>query len=144
MDNCSAHRGRKAVERFRTKWPNAILIHTPVYDADAEKWRAIDLVDHVNGDGLDNRRANLRVATRAENQRNTRGRPQHRASMHKGVALCAGKRVRPWRATIQIDGHQVHLGYFGEEEDAARAYNAAALLHFGEFAFLNSFERLAA
>jgi hypothetical protein len=92
------------------------------------------LTDHRNGDGLDNRRANLRQATPQENARNaTRNRKN--TSGFKGV--CWAKSHSKWRAKIGVNGRRRHLGYFATAEDAARAYDAAAREHFGEFAWLN-------
>lgn len=92
------------------------------------------LVDHRNGDGLDNRRSNLRAATNAENQRN-RGLPANNTSGYKGVTW--NKPAGKWQAGIRVDGRLLALGRYTDPEAAARAYDAAALLHFGEFAWLN-------
>lgn len=89
------------------------------------------LVDHVNGNGLDNRRSNLRPATVQQNNRNA-ARPSHNTSGFKGVSLY--RRTGRWRASITVDGQAMHLGYFDAADEAARAYDAAALHHFGEFA----------
>jgi hypothetical protein len=89
------------------------------------------LVDHVNGDGLDNRRANLRRATASQNSANI-DPPSHNTSGYKGVTLY--KRTGRWRGHITVDGTQRHLGYFATAEEAARAYDAAALATWGEFA----------
>jgi hypothetical protein len=98
---------------------------------------ALDIVDHINGNGLDNRKENLRVVTVVENARNSRGKVRSRKSQYKGVSFCIGRKS-PWRATIEAGGHgQKHLGYFSTEEEAARAYDQAAAEVFGEFAFLN-------
>lgn len=92
------------------------------------------LVDHVNGNGLDNRRENLRQATIAQNRHNSR--PQAGSSSRfKGV--CWDRGVRKWRAAIKVDGKQRYLGIYTSEEDAARAYDAAAREAFGEYAYLN-------
>ena len=96
---------------------------------------AREVVDHIDGDGLNNQRSNLRVCSNAENQRN-RGKPKTRAriaSRFKGVSWHNGK----WRAKIVLGGKQRHLGYFAEERDAARAYDKAAEEHHGEFAWTN-------
>ena len=94
-------------------------------------------VDHINGDGLDNRRDNLRLCSRKENQRNKRVTPH--SSKYKGVTwnTSHGK----WQARIRIDGRQKHLGYFTDEIDAGRAYDEAAVKAFGEFARLNEFHK---
>lgn len=90
------------------------------------------LVDHANGNGLDNRRANLRPATNAENQRN-RPVQANNTSGFKGVGLHRGK----WRAQIKLDGKRRHLGYFATPDEAGRAYDDAARELHGEFARLN-------
>ena len=91
-------------------------------------------VDHWNGDGLDNRRRNLRAATPSQNQHNRRKRLGC-SSRFKGVHW--HKRHGKWAAKIRIDGRQLHLGYFPVERDAAAAYNLAANQEFGEFALTN-------
>lgn len=91
-------------------------------------------VDHINGDTLDNRRANLRVCTRAENARNLAKRPGG-SSRFKGVSWSSGD--RRWRAFIRVDRRQISLGSFRAEQDAARAYDDAAIREFGEFARTN-------
>lgn len=101
-------------------------------------------VDHINGDGLDNRRANLRVCTNRQNCQNQQ-RPKRLAtktSRFKGVYL--DKRRGSWVARIRAGApdssgaaRKLTLGEFKNEEDAARAYDRAALEHFGEFASLN-------
>lgn len=92
------------------------------------------LVDHVNGNGLDNRRANLRPATSSQNQANRKLR-RDSASGFKGVYWYPDRNC--WRARITVN-RQVHsLGYFATREEAARAYDTAASDFFGEFARLN-------
>jgi hypothetical protein len=91
-------------------------------------------VDHQNGDGLDNRRHNLRPATSAQNNRNRRPRPGS-SSRFKGVRWERGR--QRWRADIGIDGRYRTIGRFRDEETAARAYDAAALAAWGEYAWLN-------
>lgn len=92
------------------------------------------IVDHVNGDGLDCRRANLRIASAAENSRNAR---KHRdnASGFKGVSW---DRTRGrWQAQITVRGRRFRLGRFTDPRAAAAAYDAGAREHFGAFAALN-------
>jgi len=90
------------------------------------------LTDHVNGDGLDNRRGNLRQATHAQNMGNQRLRSNN-TSGYKGVSRSNQK----WQAHVFPAGRSVYLGRFATPEEAARAYDDAAAEHFGEFARLN-------
>jgi len=91
-------------------------------------------VDHINGNGLDNRRANLRACSNTENMRNIRhGRGR---SAYKGVAW--SKRRNCWRAYIVVASKQLHLGYHADEAAAAAAYDDAAVKYFREFAKTNA------
>jgi hypothetical protein len=89
-------------------------------------------VDPINGDGLDNCRCNLRLTTHSLNQANNRR--LWSASKYKGVT----KRGNRWRAYITVAGRFLSLGSFATAEEAARAYDAAAVQHFGEFACTNN------
>lgn len=89
-------------------------------------------VDHINHDPLDNRRCNLRIVTRQQNVVNGRGVPNS-SSRYKGVT----KRGEKWSAGIKINGKNIRLGCFMREEDAARAYDVAAVKAWGEFAYQN-------
>lgn len=92
-------------------------------------------VDHINGNGLDNRRSNLRIATRQQNSANrVKGNFENATSAFKGIYKRGEKR---WVAQITINNENRHIGSFDNEENAARAYDAAALEAFGEFAKLN-------
>jgi hypothetical protein len=98
---------------------------------------AYKLVDHINRNGMDCRRCNLRPATSSENGWNTR-KPNHYggkpcSSIYKGVSRYRDK----WNARITVHGQRIHLGVFNNEFDAAIAYNSAAVVAFGEFARLN-------
>lgn len=95
-------------------------------------------IDHINGDGLDNRRSNLRICTHQQNIWNRRAQ-KGSTSKYKGVSFQASTQY--WKAYISIDGgKQKHLGCYLNEEGAARAYNKAAKKYHGEFARLNSVE----
>lgn len=92
------------------------------------------VVDHINGNGLDNRRENLRVCTAAENRRNSR-RYSNNKSGYKGVSWSSEK--CKYRACLYINGNRKFLGYFLLPEKAALAYDEAARFYFGEYANLN-------
>lgn len=91
-------------------------------------------IDHIDGDGLNNTRANLRFCTPGQNTWNTRA---HKDSTSKYKGVCRPTGRRKWHANICIGGKNLFLGAFDQEEDAARAYNGAARAAFGEFARLN-------
>ncbi len=92
------------------------------------------VVDHISGDGLDNRRRNLRVCSQAQNSANRRA-AIYGTSAYRGVFWRedAGK----WAASISVAGRSYHLGFFETEEEAARAWDIEALKHRGEYAVLN-------
>ncbi len=92
------------------------------------------VVDHIDGNRANDCRFNLRVCTRAENQRNQRKRLGSQ-SQFKGVTYC--KQHRKWLARCRGRGRTYRLGYFDNEVDAARAYDRKAVELFGEFARLN-------
>ena len=91
-------------------------------------------VDHINGNRRDNSKKNLRWVTIRENGMN-QVRHKNSSSIYKGVSW--KKQNKAYRANISINGRLTHLGCFKNEIDAAKAYNEAAALHFGEFARLN-------
>jgi len=92
-------------------------------------------VDHINDNGLDCRKENMRPATRSENSMNKRKWAGNYSSKYKGVTW--DKARRRWIAQIGIYGKHKFLGRFVNEEDAARAYDRAAIEAYGEFAVLN-------
>jgi hypothetical protein len=87
-------------------------------------------VDHANGDGLDNRSANLRVCTHAENSKNRR-HMIGTTSVFKGVYF--SKRIKKWHAQIVSDGEKFHLGYHKCQTAAALAYVRASRALHGAF-----------
>ncbi len=93
------------------------------------------VIDHINHDSMDNRRANLRPATRSQNMRNRKKRLDAKSSKYKGI--CRFKGHRKWTARITFEKKRIYLGCFENEIDAAKAYDEAAKKYHGEFACLN-------
>jgi hypothetical protein len=99
------------------------------------------IVDHISGDTLDNRKQNLRIVTAAENARNARRQTfPGKLSRFKGVTW--SHHLGRWVASITFEGRTQYLGVFNDEADAARAYDVAALENFGEHARTNEMMRL--
>ncbi len=82
--------------------------------------------DHINGNTLDNRRSNLRIATRAQNC-------QNRVSHKRGIGIHKGCTQNPWYARISVNRKNINLGYFKTEAEALRAREEALKEHYGEF-----------
>lgn len=91
-------------------------------------------IDHINNNSLDNRKINLRECSHSCNMRNRR-KNKPGSSKYKGVYFY--KPLNKWNAQIEIKGKKIHLGYYQDEIEAAKAYNLAALLYHREFALLN-------
>lgn len=106
----------------------AIWLHRLLLDAPSGV-----LVDHIDHDGLNNRRNNIRLATSAQNQAHCR-RHRDARSQYKGLWL---ERSGRWVAEIYSQGKKHRLGTFDSEEIAARAYDAAAIQLHGSFAIVN-------
>jgi hypothetical protein len=92
-------------------------------------------VDHLNTDRLDNRKCNLRLCDRKENSRNRNTNRGSKRSRYKGVTQHQGS--PRWIARIRIGVKKLNLGVFDSENDAATAYNMAALHYYREYAKLN-------
>jgi len=91
-------------------------------------------VDHIDHDGLNNTRGNIRACTHAQNHMNQR-KSENCTSQYKGV--CRHKATQKWQSQITLNRVPVYIGRFATELDAAHAYDASARKHFGEFACLN-------
>jgi hypothetical protein len=136
MHKWSATAGRHTFYAVRTVFVDVrqtmVRMHRVIAGA-----RPTDVVDHIDGNGLDNRRANLRIVSHSQNLWNA---PSYKPSSSgfRGVSLIRrGKKWTAWCASIR-DGVRIrHLGYFATAEEAARAYDTAALRIRGEFARLN-------
>lgn len=94
------------------------------------------VVDHKNGNRLDNRMENIRICTQGENAKNV---PKQRDAEipFKGVHKYKKSLIKPYRAQIRVNEKRVHLGYFATDIEAAIAYDKAASIYHGEFARLN-------
>ena len=94
------------------------------------------MCDHINGDTLDNRRANLRAATARQNSLN-RSKNEKRAKGVSFKGVYQNTNCATFTARIRVGKEVIHLGCFRSQEEAARAYDTAALIHHGEYARLN-------
>ena len=109
-----------------------ILLHRFILNLDFGDPRQ---VDHINRNGLDCRDSNMRIATSSQNHMNQPKFTGTYSSRYKGVSW--NKQREKWEVYIQVDYKKIRLGFFNIEEDAARAYDKAAIEHYGEFAILN-------
>jgi hypothetical protein len=94
------------------------------------------VTDHKNGNGLDNRRNNLRICTQQQNVFNQKKRTTKTSSRYKGVSF--SKRANKFIAYISCNYKRTYIGTYKNEIDAARAYNNKAIEYFGEYAKLNT------
>jgi len=98
------------------------------------------MTDHINGNGLDNRRCNLRFATCQQNSAN-REPSRNCVSKYKGVTYYKNTTSKHWAARIGVNGETIWLGVFETEIEAAQAYDLAAIEHFGTFARINEYAK---
>ena len=94
------------------------------------------IVDHINHNSLDNRKANLRICSQSENCRN---KTSHKNSSSKYLGVSFNKKCKKWQYQICSNKKTIHLGLYINEIDAAKAYNNAAIKYHGEFANINKF-----
>lgn len=106
--------------KLRNVWLHRVIAQTP---------DGLD-TDHVDGDGLNNTRGNLRIVTSSQNQCNQRRRDCN-TSGHKGVSWY--KRNQQWRVQIAVNNRKTHIGYFPNIDDAVAAYEKASMEFHGEF-----------
>lgn len=86
--------------------------------------------DHINGDRLDNRRANLRICTPKQNRQN-KGMYKNNKSGYRGV--CWDKYANLWRVDFSLNGKHITVGYFKNPEDGHKAYKKRSIKEYGEF-----------
>ena len=94
------------------------------------------IIDHINGNTLDNRKQNLRVCSQNQNTKN-RVKVLHK-NKYKGVFKINKNLKKPYMAQIMVNQKSLYLGYFKTNKEAAAAYNKAAIQYFGEFVNLNN------
>ena len=111
-----------------------ITLHASVIYLSGKILQPREEIDHKDQDKLNCLYDNLRICNRSQNQQN-RGKQLNNTSGWKGVSW--HKRIGKWQASIKVNYDTIPLGYFDTAEDAARAYNVAALKYHGEFAVLN-------
>lgn len=105
-----------------------VYMHRFIMEVDGR----IPEIDHKDGDGLNNTRANIRACTSTQNKQNRVKRKRPSTSRYKGVSWCSTHRY--WVVQIVVDGKHKFLGTFHDEVKAGERYAAAAKLYFGEFA----------
>ena len=122
----AVYRVRISKNNWRTRLMHRIILGLQPGDK--------QITDHRDGNGLNNQRANLRRCTQTQNNQSSRKRTGC-TSKYKGVHW--NSHSYNWTSRIQVNRKQTHLGQFESESDAARAYDAAAVKHYGEFALTN-------
>lgn len=121
------HQGYPATTIGSGKKAKKLYLHRMVMDAQPGT-----VIDHANGDGLDNRRENLRVATKSQNAANV-GKLSTNTTGLKGVS----KKGQKFRSFVHKDGKTIYLGSFDTKEEAACKYDREAKKLFGQFAKTN-------
>lgn len=120
-----ACRNMRVGEERKTVFMHNVILITPIGL----------FIDHKNQDKLDNRRQNLRICTRSQNQANKKSPYTESSSKYRGVSWQA--RYSKWLAQIKCNRESICIGFFSGEKEAAFAYNNKAQELFGEFAYLN-------
>jgi len=134
----SAHRGLYAHRRFVVGYNPAkkrsvyrsLMMHRLILEM-----HGIDVpkgmeTDHINGNGLDNRKENLRVVTISQNRMN---RPVFKSNGHGDKGVSWRPQIKKWESRINIDKKRIHLGWFSLKDDALKAYRNAAKKYFGVY-----------
>lgn len=133
-EELSAYRWRLKENRsnnYARAWAGGVnvLMHRVVMRAGEGQ-----IVDHINRNGLDNRRSNLRFVTCLQNLMNSRPKSKHG---YKGLSLDRRRDAKPWQAIARVNGRPKSLGYYATPEEAAHAYDRMMVRLYGEYAYLN-------
>lgn len=131
----SSRRGRFVAYAERTDWNNGKQRRIKMHREIMKALPGVQ-IDHINGNGLDNRKSNLRLCTHSQNQGN-RGPNRKSKTGFKGVRLHTYKDTKFWTVEFQFNKEKIYLGTFSTPRDAATAYNIKAKELWGEFAWLN-------
>lgn len=122
-----ARRSKRKSDDFKQ---NNVSMHRQIMGVDSP------FIDHRNGNGLDNRRSNLRHATVLQNTVNVHKKPKGK-SKYRGVTFDKKCPNRPWTAQISDNKKHKHLGQYATQEEAAKVYDKEAFRLHGEFTYLN-------
>lgn len=131
-DQCSTHYARRSfLESGKGK--------TTTMHRDILRAKKGDIIDHIDGDGLNNRKSNLRFVTKNQNSMNCLPY-KNTYSIYKGAHW--HKTQNKWHSKIKKDGKNIYIGSFNDEIEAAKAYDLKAKELFGEYAKLNFSDKL--
>lgn len=117
--------------RMPNKKYRQIRMHRMILGEDSSR------IDHIDGNGLNNCKSNLRLCNTGQNRMNAK-KHKNCTSIYKGVCFKPkNNKTNPWEVSIGVNKRRIHLGQYPTEEEAALVYNDAAVKYFGEFARVN-------